>query len=123
MRINYHYCADCDIAWEDEWECACDDECPGCRRDFTPFDSEEERDAAQKVIDVVNDYAVSRILRRTIDMYDQRRAWFPQELESVSRELAVDWLSRTARIDDIRAAELIADRLASRATKRLGEHK
>ncbi len=69
----------------------------------------------------MNDYAVSRILRRTIDMYDQRRAWFPQELESVSRELAVDWLSRTARIDDIRAAELIADKLATRATKRLGE--
>jgi hypothetical protein len=66
-------------------------------------------------------HAVSRILRRTIDMYDQRRAWFPEELESVSRELAIDWLSRTARIDDIRAAELIADKLASRATKRLGE--
>ena len=42
----YYYCADCDIAWEDEWECGCDDECPGCGRDFTPFDSEEERDAA-----------------------------------------------------------------------------
>ncbi len=68
-----------------------------------------------------DNYAVSRILRRTIDMYDQRRSWFPGELESVSRELAIDWLSRTARIDDIRAAELIADRLASRATKRLGE--
>ncbi len=67
-----------------------------------------------------DNYAVSRILRRTIDMYDQRRSWFPEELESVSRELAIDWLSRTARIDDIRAAELIADRLASRATKRLG---
>ncbi len=79
-------------------------------------------------------HARTRILRRTIDMYDQRRSWFPEELESVSRELAIDWLSRTARIDDIRAAELIAealaaraarryatDRLASRATKRLGE--
>ncbi len=69
----------------------------------------------------MNDYAVSRILRRTVEMYDQRRAWFPEELESVSRELAIDWLSRTARIDDIRAAELIADKLATRATKRLGE--
>lgn len=46
MQTNYHYCADCDIAWKDEWDCACDDECPGCRRDFTPFDSEEDRDAA-----------------------------------------------------------------------------
>ncbi len=71
----------------------------------------------------MNDYAVSRILRRTIDMYDQRRSWFPGELESVSRELAVDWLSRTARIDDIRAAELIADKLARRASKRLGEYR
>ncbi len=69
----------------------------------------------------MNDYAVSRILRRTVDMYDMRRAWFPEELESVSRELAVDWLSRTARIDDIRAAELIADAMARRAAKRLGE--
>ena len=48
MRTNYYYCAECDIAWEDEWSCGCDDECPGCGNDYSPFDSEEQRDAARQ---------------------------------------------------------------------------
>jgi len=63
-------------------------------------------------------YATARILRRTLDMYDLRRSWFPEESEYSSRELAVDHLARVARIDYIQAAELIAEALAKRAAKR-----
>ncbi len=65
-----------------------------------------------------NSHATRRILRRTVEMYDQRRAWFREETEHESRELAIDWLSRTARIDYTTAAELIADKLATRASRR-----
>ncbi len=64
-----------------------------------------------------NDYATSRILRRTLDMYDLRRSWFPDEPEYCSRELAIDHLARVARLDYTQAAELIADALAKRAAK------
>ncbi len=63
-------------------------------------------------------HAVRQILKRTIDQYDLRRSWFPDEPEYSSRELAVEWLSRTARVEYTKSAELIADALARRAAKR-----
>ncbi len=66
-----------------------------------------------------NDYAVSRILKRTIDQYDLRRSWFPEETEYGSRELAILWLSRTARVEYTKSAELIADALSRRAARKL----
>jgi len=27
---NYYECYRCEETWEDEWSCACDDECPSC---------------------------------------------------------------------------------------------
>lgn len=36
---NCYYCEECSSGWEDEWSCGCDDECPECGRDFSPFDS------------------------------------------------------------------------------------
>lgn len=38
---NAYYCNRCDEGWEDEWSCACDDECPNCGR---PFESYHSRD-------------------------------------------------------------------------------
>lgn len=75
---------------------------------------------------------MSDALQRCIEMYDQRRAWRPQvgsplgcpqggrrdETESESRHVAIDWLARAAGIDYVPAAELLADALATRATKR-----
>lgn len=29
LRIEYH-CPACGHDWQDEWECACDDDCPNC---------------------------------------------------------------------------------------------
>ncbi len=66
-----------------------------------------------------NDYATSRILKRTIDQYDLRRSWFPGEPEYSSRELAIDHLARVARLDYTHAAELVADSLARRAARTL----
>ncbi len=63
-------------------------------------------------------YAVSRILRRTIDQYDLRRSWFPDEPEYSSRELAIDHLARVARLDYTQSAELIADALYRRAARK-----
>ena len=63
-------------------------------------------------------HAVSRVLRRCIEMYDQRRAWFREETESQTRHVAIDWLSCAAGIDYVPAAELLADALATRAARR-----
>lgn len=38
---NHYYCNDCDQEWEDEWDCQCDDRCPGCNVAYTPYQSDE----------------------------------------------------------------------------------
>jgi hypothetical protein len=35
--INYYRCPDCNIEWQDEWSCACDDECPVCAISYSPY--------------------------------------------------------------------------------------
>ena len=39
--INYYRCKDCDIEWEMEWDADCDDKCPKCHSEYTPYKSEE----------------------------------------------------------------------------------
>ncbi|WP_019025419.1 MULTISPECIES: hypothetical protein [unclassified Thioalkalivibrio] len=39
--LNYYRCEDCDTDWEDEWDSTCDDDCPSCGKDFSPYMSEE----------------------------------------------------------------------------------
>lgn len=39
---NHYHCEDCDVEWEDEWSCACDDECPECGTPISPYAYEEE---------------------------------------------------------------------------------
>ena len=37
---NQYECDSCGCYWEDEWSCACDDDCPECgARHMTPVDS------------------------------------------------------------------------------------
>jgi len=36
---NYYQCEECDVEWTMLWSCGCDDECPDCRKDYTPYDS------------------------------------------------------------------------------------
>lgn len=57
-------------------------------------------------------------LQRCIEMYDQRRAWWRDETESQTRHVAIAWLARKASLDYVPAAELLADALARRASRR-----
>jgi hypothetical protein len=46
LFINYYRHDDCSVEpgveWEDEWSCACNDECPACgTKDIEPYDYEE----------------------------------------------------------------------------------
>lgn len=38
----YFYCPDCDEAWVEKWDCACDSDCPKCGKTYTPFDTKKE---------------------------------------------------------------------------------
>jgi hypothetical protein len=37
--VNYYRCPDCNEEWQDEWSCACDDECPTCSISYSPYKS------------------------------------------------------------------------------------
>lgn len=39
--LNHYHCEACDIEWEDEWSCACNDKCPQCNREIEPYESDE----------------------------------------------------------------------------------
>lgn len=39
--LNHYHCERCDVEWEDAWICACDDECPVCGDDLSPYESTE----------------------------------------------------------------------------------
>ena len=41
MYLNKYECAACEVGWEDEWSCGCDDECPRCGQAISPYDSTE----------------------------------------------------------------------------------
>lgn len=32
-------CPNCQVAWQDEWDCACNDRCPGCRQEIAAYDT------------------------------------------------------------------------------------
>lgn len=38
--LNHYRCPYCQIDWQDEWDCGCNDRCPSCRREITPMASE-----------------------------------------------------------------------------------
>lgn len=37
--VNHYRCRECNNDWTDQWSCACDDECSGCGKDFSPIES------------------------------------------------------------------------------------
>lgn len=39
--LNYYRCDECDVEWTDEWSCMCDDECPSCGADISPYDADD----------------------------------------------------------------------------------
>jgi hypothetical protein len=38
---NYYKCDKCGQEWEDMWDSTCDDECPNCGTEMTPYESED----------------------------------------------------------------------------------
>lgn len=41
LYLNYYHCNECNVDWEDEWSCMCDDECPSFGSDVSPHDADE----------------------------------------------------------------------------------
>lgn len=39
--LNEYYCVECDISWEDEWSCMCNDHCPKCDAEIEPIKSKD----------------------------------------------------------------------------------
>lgn len=42
--LNHYRCDECDVDWTDEWDCACEDDCPVCGDDYEPHHSDEISD-------------------------------------------------------------------------------
>lgn len=38
--VNHYRCEPCGEEWEDQWSCACNDECPSCGKEIEPHDSD-----------------------------------------------------------------------------------
>lgn len=39
---NFYHCPRCEHEWDDEWDCACDDQCPVCGlKGISPYRSED----------------------------------------------------------------------------------
>lgn len=38
FRNHYRHCG---TEWDDQWDCQCNDECPECKAEIEPFESEE----------------------------------------------------------------------------------
>ena len=42
LFLNHYTCDRCGYEWQDEWSCACDDDCPSCgARHMSPHESEQ----------------------------------------------------------------------------------
>jgi hypothetical protein len=41
LFLNHYHCDACDIEWDDEWSCACNDHCPSCNAEIEPYESED----------------------------------------------------------------------------------
>ena len=39
--LNEYYCCECGEAWEDEWDCMCNDRCPQCDTEIEPTRSKD----------------------------------------------------------------------------------
>jgi hypothetical protein len=39
--LNYYKCVRCGECWRDEWDCMCDDRCPVCNLEMTPYESDD----------------------------------------------------------------------------------
>ena len=38
--LNHYRCPTCQLDWQDEWDCACNDKCPDCNKEIEPYESD-----------------------------------------------------------------------------------
>ncbi|MEI7994147.1 MAG: hypothetical protein WCH01_04520 [Methylococcaceae bacterium] len=38
--LNHYRCPTCQLAWQDEWDCTCNDRCPSCHQEIVAFKSD-----------------------------------------------------------------------------------
>lgn len=51
MRFRNHYhCDDCDVEWQDDWSCMCNDRCPSCNKEIEPYESEDLAKNSHRII-------------------------------------------------------------------------
>ena len=36
---NHYCCPYCQLEWQDEWDCECNDKCPTCTKEIEPYES------------------------------------------------------------------------------------
>lgn len=41
MKYTNYYRCPCGEEWDDEWSCACNDRCPACNKEVTPYISDD----------------------------------------------------------------------------------
>ncbi|OAI12763.1 MULTISPECIES: hypothetical protein [Methylomonas] len=47
LYLNQYRCPHCEIEWDDEWNCACNDRCPACNAEIEPNRSDVVGDEQQ----------------------------------------------------------------------------
>jgi hypothetical protein len=35
--INHYFCSYCQLEWQDEWDCGCNEKCPDCNKEIEPY--------------------------------------------------------------------------------------
>jgi hypothetical protein len=38
--LNHYRCPTCQLDWQDEWDCGCNDRCPSCHQEIVAFKSD-----------------------------------------------------------------------------------
>jgi transcription initiation factor IIE alpha subunit len=39
--VNHYHCDDCEVSWDDEHDCMCNDKCPECNAEIEPYESHQ----------------------------------------------------------------------------------
>ena len=61
--LNHYRCPSCEHTWTDQWDCACDDECPRCgQRHISPIVSNDLDDTTERLARERREHALTRHL-------------------------------------------------------------
>lgn len=90
---NHYKCYRCGEAWDDEWSCMCDDECPNCgARHTSPVDSDH-------LTFIIDDEVHSFVVLRSPDSADDRPA-YKEIARFLSKDFAEAFIAAVAAGND-----------------------